>query len=300
MVSAAKVFGTPIEIHAFRSSDRALDGETAQLITRQIYDGAMLDSDYDILFITNPTSLHYITMKSFAERTRHMFIEKPVFDRGDYCLSDLHLRDQSVYYVAGPLRYSPVIERLRKLAAEERIYCARVICTSYLPDWRPGTDYSKNYSARKELGGGVAIDLIHEWDYLVSLFGFPQKVFSISGRFSHLEIDSEDLAVYIAEYHDKAVELHLDYFGRVSKRNIELFTKKGVITGDLLQNCITFTDGRSPVCFEEEKNTIYRKEMEFFMKLIFENKHFNNIAHCQSVLNIALGKAEGVQPQMSI
>ncbi|WP_298654045.1 Gfo/Idh/MocA family oxidoreductase, partial [uncultured Proteiniphilum sp.] len=61
------------------------------------------------------------------------------------------------------------------------------------PDWRPNTDYKKSYSAKKEEGGGVSIDLIHEWDYLIYLFGFPQEVYNLQGKFSHLDINSEDL-----------------------------------------------------------------------------------------------------------
>ena len=95
-------------------------------------------------------------------------------------------------------------------------------------------DYRKTYSAHKDMGGGVSIDLIHEWDYLTYLFGNSFFIPSIGavldlrlnasieianpifspiawiGRKSSLEIDSDDYAVYIAEYADKILELHLD------------------------------------------------------------------------------------------
>ena len=50
------------------------------------------------------------------------------------------------------------------------------------------------------MGGGVSIDLIHEIDYMTYLFGFPKKDHYISGTFSDLEIDSDDLAVHLFEY----------------------------------------------------------------------------------------------------
>ena len=58
------------------------------------------------------------------------------------------------------------------------VYSARVLCSSYLPGWRPGVDYRTVYSAHKDMGGGVTIDLIHEWDYLVELFGKPEKMYN--------------------------------------------------------------------------------------------------------------------------
>lgn len=281
-----------IEIHAFRKTDKALEDEIKDLITTQITEEDKLDDDYDIVFITNPTSLHYETIQHMSARTRHMFIEKPVFDSSDYHLSDLKLNQDGVYYVAGPLRYSGVIQTLKKIIPDENIYCVRIICSSYLPDWRPDTDYRMGYSARRDQGGGVALDLIHEWDYITCLFGFPQKVYCFKGKYSHLEIDSDDAAIYIAGYKDKVAELHLDYFGRIPRRKIEIFTENGTIIGDLINNSISFTDGRDQINFEEGKNNIYLKEMRFFIDHVLKNQFFNNMNYCYSVLKIALGKVE--------
>ncbi|MBW7572351.1 Gfo/Idh/MocA family protein [Caproiciproducens faecalis] len=281
----------PLEVHALRKTHTPLDDTVQALLSRQLFEERELDSDYDIAFITNPTSLHYDTVKAMAGRTEHLFIEKPLFDSAWYRLEDLKLNPQGVSYAAGPLRFSPVIQKLGEILSREPVYSVRVLCSSYLPDWRPG-DYRKVYSARKELGGGVALDLIHEWDYLVALFGFPQTVFRVSGKYSPLEIDSEDLSVYIARYPDKAVELHLDYFGRVPRREIELFTESGTITGDLFANTVTFTDGRERIHYEEEENESYLREMRFFLSHVESGAAYSNLNRCLAVLNIALGKEQ--------
>jgi len=290
LIAKTRELDIEVEIHALRKTDGILEDEIKSLVKKQIMDENKLDNDYDVAFVTNPTNLHFKTIQELAGKTRHMFIEKPIFDHGEYKISDLKLNENGVYYVAGPLRYSGVIQKLKKILSEEKIFCIRVICSSYLPDWRPNTDYRLNYSAHKDQGGGVAIDLIHEWDYLSYLFGFPQNVYCMKGKYSHLEIGSEDIAVYIAAYNDKIVELHLDYFGRTPRREIEIFTEKGTITGDLIRNTISFTDGRQQILLEEDKNDIYLKEMRFFMNQILKNHSFNNMLYCYSVLKIALGE----------
>ena len=80
------------------------------------------------------------------------------------------------------------------------MHSVRAMCSSYLPEWRPGVDWKKCYSAHADMGGGVDIDLIHEWDYLTYLFGFPHNVYSIRGQFSDVTADSCDNAIYIGEY----------------------------------------------------------------------------------------------------
>ena len=48
----------------------------------------------------------------------------------------------------------------------------------------------------------------------------------MGGKKSTLEIDSDDYAIYIAEYADKILELHLEYFGHSIIREITLFTEQ--------------------------------------------------------------------------
>ena len=285
----APEFDVTLEIHALRKTARALEESISGLIAKQVADENGLDHDYDIVFITNPTSMHLETMKTMADRTHNMFIEKPVSD-GRGGVEQLKLNQRGVYYVAGPLRYSPVIQKLRKMIDYQNIYSVRAICSSYLPDWKPWTDYRQTYSAKKELGGGVDIDMIHEWDYMTDLFGFPKTVYRICGKYSDLEIDSVDIAVYIAEYKNMVAELHLDYFGREARREIEFFTADGIVSGDLIRNTISFSNTGEQIRFAEDENDMYLREMRFFLGSIQEGKVFNNIPHCRAVLNIALGR----------
>ena len=254
--------GIALEADALRSSARALPPETAALLHRQLAPGEA-PGHYDLLFVTNPTNLHFETLRELAGAADCLFIEKPLFADGNTDLAAAGLAGKKAY-VAAPMRSCGTYLALKKELAGKRVYSARILCSSYLPDWRPGVDYRKVYSARREMGGGVTIDLIHEWDYLVDLFGFPLESCNFRGTYSDLEISSDDLSVYIARYADKLAEIHLDYFGRSYRRTAEFFVQQGTITADFGAGTLTRADGSVLDC-KEDVNARYLREMDGFL-----------------------------------
>lgn len=279
-----------VEIYAFRTTNKDIDNELKQNIKSFITDENKLPDDFDIIFITNPTKFHYKIIKLMESKTKNMFIEKPVFDGLNNNIDRLNLNKDGIYYVARPLIYSNVISEIKKYLKDEKVYSIRSICSSYLPNWRPNIDYRNVYSANQELGGGVSIDLIHELDYLTYLFGFPIEILNLNGKFSHLEINSEDLSIYMARYKDKLIELHLDYFGRETKRNIEIITKDRTIIGDFINNTIKLSD-KDELIFLDNKKDMYVEEMNFFLnEVISKNEGENNIERAYRVLKLAMGE----------
>lgn len=259
--------GIDVSIDAYRHSVSAADAVGVERVFYSIDD---VPEDYDVVFITNPTELHLQALQQFHKKGKHFFIEKPVVSVHQLeQAKDFEKRRDSVYYVACPLRYNAVIQYIKKEIPVDAVLSVRSISSSYLPDWRPGQDYRNTYSAQRKLGGGVSIDLIHEWDYLTYLFGWPQKVACMMGKVSPLEIDSDDYAVYIAELDGRIAELHLDYFGRQTIRTIELFTKTDTIVGDLVNHKIRFLLEKKELSFEEERDDYQRRELEHFLDLVF-------------------------------
>lgn len=270
--------GTAISIDVFRRNPEPVEG-----VNKVYRNESDLPADYDAIFITNPTNQHLETLKKFHENGRHFFIEKPVvsLDQIDEA-KEFHQRKDSVYYVACPLRYNAVIQWIKKNVNPDDVISVRSISSSYLPDWRPGQDYRGTYSAHKNMGGGVSVDLIHEWDYLTYLFGFPEKIFNMMGKKSDLEINSDDYAIYIAEYVNMIAELHLDYFGKITIREIELFTKEDTICGDIANNRLRFLKSGDYINFQEERDDYQKKELTYFLNLIsnecaLENSYLHGI-----------------------
>lgn len=276
-----------LTIDAYRRALGIIEGVDSEYCSK-----ADVPNDYDAIFITNPTDMHLTSLEQFHDKGKHFFIEKPVVSLPQIeRAKQLKTHDNSIYYVACPLRYNAVIQYIKKNINLNDVISVRSISSSYLPDWRPGQDYRETYSAHKDMGGGVSIDLIHEWDYLTYLFGMPQTVKSIIGKKSDLEIDSDDYAIYIAEYEDTIAELHLDYFGRKTIREVQLFTKEDTIIGDIANNKVTFLKTGEAIDFHEERDDFQKRELIHFLNMMDGTDEIEDgFHHGISVLELTQGK----------
>ena len=285
--------GCSFSIDLYRNDlAKRLPKEITERVDRQYLYSEQLKKElgYDAVFVTNPTSLHYAAIAKFKNHAAAFFIEKPLFDSiyvDESLLKDIkHIPT----YVACPLRYHPVLQYIEQHVDYKSAIAVRAISSSYLPDWRPGQDYRKCYSAHRDMGGGVAIDLIHEWDYLTHFFGIPKVVFSLQERFSSLDIDSDDVAIYIAKTEKTTIELHLDYFGRETLRSLDLFMADDTIQCDIAGGKITWMKEGRILKFNSDRNHYQMKEIEHFFDIVdgkIEND--SDVRHAYRVLKLTKG-----------
>ena len=260
-----------------------LDAATRALVRERFATPADVGR-YDMIFVTNPSQLHEATLAEVKDKADFFFVEKPVFTG---MLSDDALApysDERRFYVACPIRHTRVYEWLSEFVPRNKVFCVRAICSSYLPEWRPGTDYRRTYAAQ-EGSGGVKLDLIHEFDYLFTLFGFPQESCLLDGKFSDLELKSVDGVSFIGKYPDKTLELHLDYYGRVPRREIELYTADDVVVCDFIKAEIRFLRSGRRIDIAEERNEYCVREISYFFDFALEGvKNINSIPHANDII----------------
>ena len=202
----------------------------------------LLDRSPKAVVVASPTRMHVAHALAAAERGCHLFVEKPVAEELDADFDRLVaiVREKKLVSLVGcNLRFHPGLQRVQALLDEKRvgrIVSARVQFGYWLPDWRPHDDYRKGYSARKDLGGGIILDAIHELDYIRWLMrgeGEVTKVLAMSGHVSSLEIDTEDMAAILLRFASGAIgEVHLDYVQRVYTRNCWIAGDRGTIAWD--------------------------------------------------------------------
>ena len=284
--------GDSYSIDLYRSSmSRELPKEVTALVENQYICNEPVQKKYDMVFITNPTSMHLETAVKFRSHTKALFIEKPVFDGFEVDEDIIKTLDEIPSYVACPLRYNPVLQYVKQHIDLSKVISVRAISSSYLPDWRLGQDYRQTYSAHADLGGGVDIDLIHEWDYLTWIFGIPTQCLSFVGTFSNLEIDSNDTALYIAKNDKMTFELHLDYFGRKTQRTLDIFTHDDTIQCDLIAGTISYLKEGKTIKVNAERNAYQIAEiMHFFDIAEGRIENDSNVEHGMKVLKLTQSK----------
>lgn len=286
-IAAIRRCAPDAEIYALRSNASALPYEDV----KNWYDwDTALSLRYDFIIISNPTANHRETIERLKTLETPLFIEKPLFDKlqGEELVHEL-VEKNIPTYIACNLRFLEVIKDLKQLVKGKRINEVNVYCGSFLPEWRPDTDYRKCYSANPEMGGGVHIDLIHEIDYIYWLFGSPVSVSKVSANKSSLEIRACDYANYLLEYDSFFVNITLNYYRRDSKRICEIVTSDDTYTANLLDS--TIVNGKGEIIKEYTQRIIdtYNDQMCNFLAMLKTGEfNFNTIKDAYNVLKICL------------
>jgi predicted dehydrogenase len=174
------------------------------------------------------------------------------------------------------LRFNLPLQLLRQALLEGRIgrpLAVRAEVGQYLPEWRPG-DYRRGVSARKDLGGGVTLELSHELDYMRWLLGEVTAVSAQIGRLSDLEIDVEDTAEVICLFANGALgSIHLDMVQRPAVRTCRVIGTEGTISWDALEPSVrlfshatgSWSDLWSGPC---DRNEMYVLELRHFLDCV--------------------------------
>ena len=190
---------------------------------------ALDQNRFDAAIICTPNHLHIPYAQKAIDAGLHIFVEKPLSHTLDGVGELLGaLKKSGLVGMAGfNLRFEPGLRYMKQRLDLDQVAFAHVEFGSYLPGWRPGTDYTKGYSANKSMGGGIILDDVHEIDYACWLFGYPRSVQSASGTYGRLGIDVEDVADMHLHYQDKIVTLHSDYLQKRYTRTCKICFRDG-------------------------------------------------------------------------
>ena len=235
-----------------------------------------------IAVIANPASHHINIAYPLAKLGIHLLIEKPISNSSKNILKLINTchSKKSILMVGYNLRFMESLKKFREILKKDtigKILSIRSEVGSFLPSWRPNSDYTKSVSAIKELGGGVLLELSHDIDYLVWLFGNVKWVSSTIHRQSDLKIDTEDTAHITLclsganKNSDIIANLNMDFCRHDTTRFCKAIGQQGTLHWNAIDGTIKlFKKGA------KQWRTIYKNEVHRDSTYISEWKHFIN------------------------
>lgn len=229
--------------------------------------------DPDIVFITNPTSLHVDYALKFYNSKRIIFIEKPI-SHSSFKLKKLYNLDKkqkrSYIYSGMQFRFNPLIKKTKSIIESGLIGSINsgiFMNCEYLPDWHKYEDYKNSYASKKNLGGGSILTQIHELDYVTWIFGRPKSVYCIGGKNSPLKIDVED-SVNTHLFYNKKTKFNLsiiqNYITSPPKREFIILGNEGSIECDLISNVMKLKiKGKNQIIYKPnfDRDDLFKKQI---------------------------------------
>jgi len=234
----------------------------------------------DVAFITGPAPTHVETGLAMARCGADIFIEKPLSDslEGTAELAQVCEDAGRIFMLGYTMRFHEPLRLLRQNlldGAIGRVLCVRAEVGQYLPEWRPHMDYRESVTARKALGGGVLLELSHEFDYLRWILGDFQSVWSRIARLGDLEIDVEDIAeVLLTGSHGELVSVHLDMLRRSGERTCHIHGTEGSLvwrSSTQTVECYSAKEGGWRTVYaagEFDRNSMFIAEIQHFFDCV--------------------------------
>jgi predicted dehydrogenase len=261
-----------------------------------------LDDGPTAVLVCTPPDAHTSVALEAVRRGCHLFIEKPLAHEDGPQMAELLAevrRRRLVTLVGCNLRFHHgprTVKRLLDDGAVGAPVSALLDAGQYLPDWHPGEDYRRWYSAHRGQGGGVTLDGVHEIDYARWLLGEITEVFAYGGKFSSLEVDVEDCVNLLVRFAAGfSAHMHLDYIQRVYARSCKVIGEDGTVVWDIADGPVRWYSARTsrwrlfraPATYS--LNEMYRLELQHWLACLRgEAAPVNDLFEAWRVTRIAL------------
>ena len=324
-----RVMGKSVEIFAVRKN-RSVPVLDEQM---KVVSGARLTDTYgikefddldlalaqnpDVVFVTNPSSMHLSTTMAAVHAGCDVFLEKPM-SSDDIGVDELiKLADErgSRILVGYQFRFNQGLKDIKALLEQNSIgdiTSVQMVNAEYLPNWHPYEDYSQGYAARQELGGGALLSQIHSFDIAYWLFGTPIHIYAVGGHLSTLDLDVEDsvsvLMTYALKNGSMPLSLHLDYLQNPPSRTMSIVGDKGRIDWNAFANTVTVYHHceAAPVVTDYShlaRNQMFVEQTEHFIRVLRdEEKPCVGLQDAVASLRMALASkksmTEGIPVQL--
>jgi predicted dehydrogenase len=228
----------------------------------------------EAVIAANPPAEHLGTARWAIENGCSVLIEKPLAPTPDGVLELLEAADARglVVAVGYNLRFHPALAAIEQAIASGligRLLAVRAEVGSYLPDWHPELDYRAGSAARGDLGGGAALTLCHELDYVLWVAGEVVESVGFAVRVSDLGVDGDDVAEIVLRHTSGALSsVHMDLVDRAHGRRSRWIGTSGTIVWSAGGSVTLTADGELETIWSDpvyDLASTYLAELETFL-----------------------------------
>ena len=255
--------------------------------------------DSSAVIIATPTNAHEHILTEALKLNKPIFIEKPISHNLNFYDKTKIFTKNSLLEVGCNFRLHPNLIKLKKILSrinQKDILSYRLAHGYNLDLWRPSHKFKKSYSYDSKRGGGVLLDLIHQIDISLWLFGEIKSVYGNCSNTKSIGVKGDDLTNIITTHKTGLVgHIQLDMVSPVNRCEAEIVTKKCIYkwcnnSGKLISLKNNKHLVISDVSKSLERNDLYLSHMRHFLKRL---KSKNMKAICRfdegiDALNVAI------------
>lgn len=202
-----------------------------------------LNCKADLAVIANPSHLHYDTIKECVDHRMNIFVEKPSALNLDDSLNIKKMikKNNLDFYISFQRHHHPLVKKLFYIIKNNKIgsiMSIKVNVGSFVPHWHKYEDFRDLYACKNSLGGGIIYTECHELDIILTLFGYPNEIFSKTAQIGPYKIEADDSAIIVLDYKKFFATINLCFMQQKEERIIEIFGQKGYVYLDLFNQKI--------------------------------------------------------------
>lgn len=234
----------------------------------------------DAAIIASPNHVHAAHAEAAIIAGLPTLIEKPaaVDSASARRLASLAMSGGIPCLIGYNLRFHPHLRALKKEIDSGSLgSLLSVSCEvgESIEDWHPWENYRDTYAPYVKSGGGSLLCFSHDVDYLLWLFGMPDRVAAGGGKLTPLDGDAEDLVQALFGFPRGLTALvHIDYWQRPKTRTLKVVGDRATILwSEHDRSLITWTHSTGarvervlPISFD--RNDMFIDEMKHFEAVV--------------------------------
>ena len=196
---------------------------------------------------------------------------------------------KKLFKVGYVFRYKSSAKKFKDLLSKRnigKILDVQIVCDSYLPKWRAGRNYKDTVSANKNLGGGVLLELSHEFDYIQWFFGATKNIFSTFSNNKVLKTNVEEFVnIFLFQKQNYLINARINFNQKfLSNRYCIVSGTKGLLKWNILRDEIKLINENRTKVFKFKDNP-FKNQLQSIVNQI-EKKKINKTNEIIDSLNI--------------